>query len=99
MDRFVFFGLIGGMLGNLLRLVTIAGMRPTDRPLVFKDPWWYVQFVILAALGGFFVYLYEGASSITMNTVLAVNIGASAPLIAQSLGSGVAGLTSQGKSN
>lgn len=99
MDRFVFFGIIGGMLGNLLRLVSIAGMKPADRPLVFQDFWWYVQFVILAGLGGFFVYLYEGSSTITMNTVLAVNIGASAPLIAQSLGSGVAALTPQGKSN
>lgn len=85
--RFVVFGVIGGMLGNLLRLVNIANMKPSDRPLVFKDFWWYVQFIILAAFGGFFVYLYE--TSITMTTVLAVHIGASAPLIAQTLAANV----------
>jgi hypothetical protein len=85
MDHFVVFGIFGGMLGNLLRLVAIANMKPANRPVVFKDYWWYVQLVILAVLGGFFVYLYK--TSITMNTVLAVHIGASAPLIAQALAS------------
>jgi hypothetical protein len=97
MDRFVVFGIIGGMLGNLLQLVAIANMKKTDRPSVFQDYWWYVQFVILAAFGGFFVYLYE--SSITMNTILAVHIGASAPLIAQTLAAHAPSITVAGKTN
>jgi hypothetical protein len=97
MDRFVVFGIIGGMLGNLLRLVAIANMKPTDRPTIFKDYWWYVQLIILAAFGGFFVYLYE--NSVTMNIILAVHIGASAPLIAQTLATSAPSVTIPGKTN
>ena len=82
MDGLVLWGVFGGLLGNVLRLLRIANMPPKKRPLVFKDPWWYFQFIVLAILGGFFVYLYL-ASNLHLNPILAVNIGASAPLIAQ----------------
>ncbi len=78
----LYWGLFGGVLGNLLRLVKIANMAPQDRPIVFKDPWFYVQFVILAGLGVAFVFLYL-VSKVQLNPVLATNVGAAAPLIAQ----------------
>lgn len=78
------WGCFGGLLSNLIRLVQIAAMPPQQRPIIFSDPWYYVQLVILSGLGGIFVYLYE-ASGVTLTSFLAVNIGASAPIIAQNL--------------
>ncbi len=76
------WGLFGGCLGNLLRIVNLASIKPELRPKTFHDPLYYVQFFIVAALGGFFAFLYE-VSGTHLTPVLAVNIGAAAPLIAQ----------------
>lgn len=78
----ILWGCLGGLLGNLIRIVHIANMAPQQRPLIFRDPYWWAQFFILMFLGGVFVLMYE-VSSIQLNPVLAVNVGAAAPIIAQ----------------
>lgn len=81
------WGVAGGLLGNLLRLVRIANTPQEDRPALLSDPWYWVQFIILALLGGFFSLLYE-KSGTHLTPVLAVNVGAAAPVIAQQFLSG-----------
>ena len=88
MDGLVWWGVCGGLLGNVIRLLRIANMPPEKRPLIFEDPWWWFQFVVLALLGGFFVHLYL-VSNLHLNAILAVNIGASSPIIAQNFVSNV----------
>lgn len=70
------WGLFGGCLGNLLRIVKLASIKRELRPKTFSDPLYYVQFFIIAALGGFFSFLYE-VSGTHLTPVLAVNIGGS----------------------
>ena len=82
MRETLLWGLAGGVIGNLLRLVKIANTPRQERPEIFSDPWYYVQFVILAGLGGFFAALYE-QSGTHLTAVLAVNVGAAAPILAQ----------------
>jgi hypothetical protein len=83
----VLWGIGGGLLGNLLRLVRVANTPREGRPILFSDPWYWIQFVVLASLGGFFALLYE-KSGTHLTPVLAVNVGAAAPVIAQQFLSG-----------
>lgn len=89
MRETVLWGLAGGVLGNLLRLVRVANMPEQERPALFSDPWYYIQFAILAGLGSFFAALYE-SSGTHLTAVLAVNVGAAAPVLAQQFLSGAA---------
>lgn len=86
MDHAVWFGVAGGLLGNAVRLIKIANMPPQERQPIFNDPWYYLQLVLLAAFGGFFAYLHQ-ISGTKLNPILAVNIGAAAPILAQQFGS------------
>ena len=76
------WGMFGGCLANLLRIVKLANVTRNDRPPTFNDPLYYIQFAILASRGGVFAFLYE-KSGTHLTPVVAVNIGAAAPLIAQ----------------
>jgi hypothetical protein len=81
-----FFGLFGGLAINLLRLADLAHTPPAERPKTFTDPFYVVQFLILPLLGGGLAYTYH-ASGTVLSPILAVNIGASAPLILKNLAS------------
>lgn len=84
----VLWGLAGGVIGNLLRLVTIANTPREARPSnIFNDPMYYLQFIVLALFGAFFALLYE-KSGTHLTPVLAVNVGAAAPVIARQFLSG-----------
>jgi len=84
----VLFGCFGGLLGNVVRLIQTSAQPPQAHTIDFKDPFYYVQLVLLAFLGGVFVYLYD-ISGMKLTALLAVNIGASAPIIAQNFLSAV----------
>jgi hypothetical protein len=74
------FGFFGGMAVNLLRLLELVPVRRADRPDTFSDPLYVLQFVVLPLLGGGLAYAYT-TSGTPLTPILAVNIGASAPLI------------------
>lgn len=66
MSANILWGCFGGLLGNLIRIVHVANLPPQQRPVIFQDPFWYLQFMILMALGGVFVLRYE-VSGIQLN--------------------------------
>ncbi len=79
---YVLWGCFGGLLGNLIRLVQVANTPKQQRPPIVSDPWYHLQVVILAIMGGVFVLMYH-VSGVQLNAILSVNVGASAPIIAQ----------------
>jgi hypothetical protein len=78
----VIFAFIGGFLGNFIKFVEMLNKPAKDRATI---DWIYLaNFLIFPLFGVFLVYvhIYDGAQ---LTGWLAVNIGASAPLIIKSL--------------
>jgi hypothetical protein len=78
------FGCLGGCLAELLGWWKLRQQDPRDFPPWVKSPlYWILTFLMICA-GGLLVVVYI-ASDIPIKPILAVNVGASAPLILESL--------------
>jgi hypothetical protein len=82
------FAVFGGLAINVLRLADLAKTPRSERPETFSDPIYLVQFFVLPFIGGGLAYAYHLSGTI-LSPILAINIGASAPLIFKSLGSAI----------
>ena len=80
----ILFALCGGFFVNVLRLIELSHLPRSQRPATFRDPLYVLQFVTLPVLGAFLAQTYESSGS-HLTPFVAVNIGASAPLIFKSL--------------
>jgi hypothetical protein len=78
------FGLLGGLLGEVLSLFKLRHQPAHLLPVWVKSPWYWVTTALMLASGGVLVMIYM-KSNIAVAPILAVNIGASAPLILGSL--------------
>lgn len=82
-DGFV-FGMIGGLLAELLGLFKLRQQAPTDLPSWIRSPFYWIVTVLMVLAGGVLVVIYR-KSNIDLQPIVAVNLGASAPLIIGSL--------------
>jgi hypothetical protein len=83
----VFIGFLGGLAAAGINLGT---MTSSAKIAFFKDlPDAVFTFVVLPAVGAFFVYLYL-SSGYTFNPVIAANVGITAPFGGKVLASGIA---------
>jgi hypothetical protein len=80
------FAFCGGLAVNVLRLCELQTIPRAERPATFSDPLYVLQFVFLPLAGAGLAYMYQ-RSGTNLNAILAVNIGASTPLILKSLAS------------
>jgi uncharacterized membrane protein len=78
----IFFAFIGGILGNVIKLLDMLNKPTKDRATI--DWIYWANFLVFPIVGVFLVYvhIYDGAQ---LTGWAAVNIGASAPLILKSL--------------
>ena len=76
-------GMLGGLIAQLLSLLDLKNLPKSKRP-DFRDYAYYLPWVIQPFLGWFLTFIYVN-SSFTLNPLLAVNVGASAPLFLKSL--------------
>lgn len=72
---------------NLLNLLEALNLPPDSRP-DFKDPAYWVPYVIYPLLGAFVAYVYV-ASDFEIKPILALQVGASAPLILRAAASAI----------
>ena len=80
------FAVFGGFAANVIRLFDLVQTPRDERPKTFSDPLYSVQFVLLPFLGGVLAYAYQSGGT-ALTPILAINIGASAPLIFKTLAS------------
>ena len=73
----------GGLAANLVGLMEIARLPRPLRPNM-RDPFFWLPFFIWPVLGAGLGYLYV-SSGIDLKPILALNVGASAPLIIKSM--------------
>ena len=74
------YGLVGGLLAELLGLFRLRQQAPGALPLWLKSWFYWVVTLLMALAGGVLVVIYL-RSGIAIQPILAVNVGASAPLI------------------
>jgi hypothetical protein len=78
------YGLLGGALAEVLGLFKLRQQAPGSLPGFLRSTfYWIVTVAMLCAGGGIVVVYFK--SGISLNPLLAVNVGASAPLIIGSL--------------
>ena len=74
------FGILGGFLAELFGLFKLRQQAPQDLPVWLKSPFYWIITILMIAAGGVLVVVYL-KSGIDLKPILAVNVGASAPLI------------------
>lgn len=74
------YGIAGGALAELLGLFKLRHQARKDLPIWLKSPFYWIVTLLMILAGGFIVIIYIKAG-IVLNPLIAVNIGASAPLI------------------
>ncbi len=72
------FGIFGGLLVELLKWYRIVQEKPTVPPWA-KEPIYWIVTILMILAGGILAYGWSMVNEITF--LLAMNIGASAPLI------------------
>ena len=82
------WGCVGGLLSQLLRLIRHSNLPKESRPLLVSDPWFWIGWLLLGIVGGILSLAYE-RSGVHLPPIVAINIGASAPLIVEKLLSSV----------
>jgi len=78
------YGVLGGFLAELLGLFRLRQQAPGTLPLWLKSWFYWFVTVLMMLAGGVLVVIYL-QSGIAIQPILAVNVGASAPLIIGSL--------------
>jgi hypothetical protein len=74
------YGVGGGMAAELLGLFRLRRKAPGQLPLWLKSPFYWLVTIAMMLAGGGLALAYV-ASHISLSPILAVNVGASAPLI------------------
>jgi hypothetical protein len=79
-------GFLGGFVGELISLHGLRTAAPSELPKYIKSKFYWLMAFIMACAGGGLAALY-GTDEV--QALLAVNIGASAPLILRSFASSI----------
>lgn len=82
-DEFL-FGVVGGVFAVSLNLWKWREAAPNEFPEYFSRPFYWVVSLLMIMSGGMLALIYA-KSGITLSPLLAVNVGASAPLILGSM--------------
>ena len=84
MSEYFMYGVFGGLLAELLGLYKLRTQAPATFPAYLRSPFYWVVTIGMILAGGGLVWLYH-KSGLELKPIIAVNIGASAPLILGSL--------------
>lgn len=87
----VVWGVFGGCVAEFAGWYQLARLDPKSKRRAegwrrIRSPFYIMTTLVMIAIGGGFVYAYTTLPDVHLNAILAMNIGASAPLLAQTLG-------------
>lgn len=78
----VVFGIIGGMLGEVVTIIELRQTATSDWPIWAKMRSYWMLTGVRVLIGGLLVFVHQNSGAMfTNNALLAVNIGATAPLV------------------
>ena len=87
-----FAGLLGGCASEVLKWFRIREELHKGLPDYAKSWSYWIVTIVMAALGGVLVFMYQASEDVVLSHILAFNIGASAPLILEKIAGGVPGI-------
>ena len=93
MNEPILFAAGGALAIKLMDLAELSNV-PIERRPDLKDFFYWLPFLILPLVGGFLAYAYANSGTV-LTPILAINIGASAPLILKSLASTIPPISGQ----
>jgi predicted cobalt transporter CbtA len=74
------WGVFGGILAEILGLFKIRQQSPAALPAWIKSPFYWIVTALMTLAGGGLVIIYL-RSGVDLKAIVAVNLGASAPLL------------------
>lgn len=80
MNEYFLYGIFGGLLAELLGLYKLRTQAPAAFPSYLRSVFYWVVTIGMILAGGVLVLVYD-KSGLALKPLIAVNIGASAPLI------------------
>lgn len=80
----LWYGTIGGGLAEILGLWKLRHVAPKELPHYLRSPFYWAMTALMVISGGIVASIYV-KSGISLSPILALNVGASAPLIIGSL--------------
>jgi len=83
-SEFFLYGVVGGVFAELLGLYKLRTQAPAAYPAYLRSAFYWSVTTAMVLAGGVLVWIYS-RSGLDMKPLIAVNIGASAPLILGSL--------------
>lgn len=75
-------GIIGGIMAEVAGLYQLRRATKSDRPEYLHSGFYWIITTLMVMSGGALAILYQ-SSGASLNPIVAVNVGASAPLIIQ----------------
>ncbi len=82
LDHTAVWGMIGGIFSEVLKWFSMREVLHTGIPDYAKKPYYWIATAFMVIVGGILAVAYENQEN-DINPLLAINIGASAPLIAK----------------
>lgn len=79
-----FYAAFGGVGAEIAVIFALRHKLPGEAPHFLRSPLYYVIALAMAAVGGVVALAYAGSGT-TLNPILAIQIGASAPLLLRKL--------------
>jgi len=83
----LFFGIMGGALAEILGLYRLRYLHGTELPGYLRDPFYWIMTASIIIFGGGGLTLLHILTGSVLSPILALNIGASGPLIIGQLAS------------
>ena len=74
------YGVFGGVLSEVLGLFKLRHQEPKNLPAYLKSIFYWLVTTLMSLMGGILVVIYL-RSNFSLEPIVAVNVGASAPLI------------------
>jgi hypothetical protein len=74
------WGVLGGLAAEFVGIYELRHHDPSNWPSYMRNRWFWIFSAIMAIIGGALAYAYSDSGS-DISPVLAINVGASAPLI------------------
>lgn len=84
MNEYFLYGIFGGLLAELLGLYKLRTQAPVAFPSYLRSGFYWLVTIGMILAAGCLVWIYD-KSGLALKPLIAVNIGASAPLIIGSL--------------
>jgi hypothetical protein len=82
-DPFFWYGCLGGVVAEFMAAASVRRLDKKDRPRWVTSRFYWAWAPGFVALGGVIAWLYSSTHGVSINPLLAANIGATAPLIVE----------------